>query len=117
LGDSAIGEVLETLVPTYRGALSPIQLPISLGRKVYHRSTSEGGFELSGSKGVNLGKDYTWSKGLGVDISPIKTRSVRKRKEKLDLLPDETHLPVIVEYGVLRGMKALAREKPRFFSP
>jgi hypothetical protein len=61
---------------------------------------------------VKFGKDYTWSKGLGAEISPIKTQSGRKMKEKLDLPPEESLLPVIAEFGALRGMKSLAREKP-----
>jgi hypothetical protein len=30
------------------------------------------------------GKDFTWSKGLGLEISPINTRSARKKKEAWD---------------------------------
>jgi hypothetical protein len=52
-----------------------------------------------------------WSKGLGMDISPIKTRSVRKKKEAMGPSTVETHLPVINEFGALRGLKSLAREK------
>jgi hypothetical protein len=42
LGDSAIGEVLETLVPSYREYLTPVQLPTYLGRIVFHRQGPEG---------------------------------------------------------------------------
>jgi hypothetical protein len=112
LGDSAIGEVLETLVPSYKEVLSPVHLPIFQGRSAYHNTGSAGDSDLSESKGLKLGKDYTWSKGLGAEISPIKTRSARKRKEKLDLPPEVSVLPVIAENGALRGMKSLAREKP-----
>ena len=111
MGDNSIGEVLETLVPSYREALSPIQLPTFLGRTVYHRPVSEGGSRQSGPTGETSGKEYTWSKGLGLEISPIKTRSARKRKEELVHLFAKSHLPIICENKALRGMKDLAREK------
>jgi hypothetical protein len=47
-----------------------------------------------------------------MEISPIKTRSARKRKEELVLLSVESLLPFTSDSRVLRGMKSLARAKP-----
>jgi len=41
MGDSGIGEVLDTLVPSYIEVLTPIQLPTFLGRTIYHGLASE----------------------------------------------------------------------------
>ena len=111
LGDSDIGDVLESLIPSYRVVQSLIQLPTFRGRFVYHRPNTIGGSRNLGTTEDTLGKVFTWSKGLGMYIYPINTRSVRKKKEALGPLPVETHLPVINEFGALRGLKAPAREK------
>jgi hypothetical protein len=63
------------------------------------------------------GKSFAWSRGIGVEISPIKTRSCRKKlsqpvKRLQRLLPiiSETN-PSTNDIGPLRAMKALARSK------
>jgi hypothetical protein len=53
---------------------------------------------------------------LGFEISPIKTRSARKKKVETVQFSVESHLPIICENGALRGMKALAREIMIFLS-
>jgi hypothetical protein len=73
--------VINTLVPSYREASSPIPLPTFLGRKVTYREESSGDPGLVTKEGEGIGKDYTWSRGLGYEFSPIKTRSAHKKAE------------------------------------
>jgi hypothetical protein len=111
LGDTDLGTVLESLVPSIKEVQSPITLTTYKGRSVYHRPEPDGGAGSSGSLVGVSGKEYTWSKGLGLETSLIKTRSARKKKETSGLITEGTHLPVISETGALRGLKSLAREK------
>jgi hypothetical protein len=60
--------------------------------------------------GEGSGKDFTWSKGLGFEISPIKTQSARKKAVSLASTSD-LHLSNFTDNGALRGMKSLARAK------
>lgn len=46
-----------------------------------------------------------------MEISPINTSSARKKKEAMGPSIVETQLPIINEFGALRGMKSLARAK------
>jgi hypothetical protein len=111
LGDTDLGTVLESLVPSIKEVQSPITLTTYNGRSVYHRPEPDGGAGSSGSLVGVSGKEYMSSKGLGLETSPIKTRSARKKKETLGLITKGTHLPVIYEIGALRGPKSLARAK------
>lgn len=59
---------------------------------------------------------YAWSKGMGFETSPIKTRSTWKRPS----LTVNTHVslsPTATDSRVLRGMKALARARSWSFYP
>jgi hypothetical protein len=58
--------VLTTLVPSYREASSPIPLPTYLGREFTHRVESSGDPGVVTNEGEGTGKDYAWSRGLGV---------------------------------------------------
>jgi hypothetical protein len=56
-----------------------------------------------------LGKSFTWSRGLGIDYSPVKMRSARKKSiVSTPLIPDSRPS---TDSGALRAMKALARAK------
>jgi hypothetical protein len=55
------------------------------------------------------GKEYVCSRGLGIEHSPIKTRSTRKKYATLSSLDSVT--PTTSEGGAIRAVKALAREK------
>jgi hypothetical protein len=55
------------------------------------------------------GKEYAWSRGLGIEHSPIKTRSARKKSATLSSLDSTT--PSTSDGGALRAVKALAWEK------
>jgi hypothetical protein len=103
--------LIDTLIPTYREALSPIPIPTFQGRSVYHKLEPGGVSGRLDKSGLVLGKDYTWSKGLGFEISPIKTQSACKKANNTPSLP-MVHQTNLSEFGVLRGMKSLARAKP-----
>jgi hypothetical protein len=57
-----------------------------------------------------VGTSYAWSRGLGFETSPIKTRSARK---KASLCIDKKDLSntIVTDLGALRGLKSLARAK------
>jgi hypothetical protein len=117
LGDIELGIVLESLFPTIREVQVPINLPIYKGRSIYHRPNPDGEVGSSGSLVGEIVKYYSWSKGLGLETSPINTRSERKNKEDLGHISEGLHLSVINELWVLRGLKSLARVKTWYFSP
>jgi len=102
---------LDTLIPTCREALSPIPIPTFQGRIFYHKLDPSGVFGCPDNTRLGLGKDYNLSKGLGFEISPIKTQRVCKKSDNTPSLR-EVHQTNLSEFGTLRGMKALARAKP-----
>jgi hypothetical protein len=53
---------------------------------------------------------YAWSRGLGFETSPIKTRSVRKKAIQSSGKKDQS-ISIVSDSGVLRGLKALAWAK------
>jgi hypothetical protein len=57
-----------------------------------------------------LDKSFAWSRGIGVELSPLQTRSARKKKDC-----SSTQLAVLVvstqDGKALRAMKAIARSK------
>jgi hypothetical protein len=111
LGDSTSGVVLDTLILTYKEVLSPIPLPTYLGKIVLGPKASGENSGCFENTRLELGKEYTWSKGLVYEHSPIKTRSVcRKEGPSTSLTVD--FLSPHTDIGVLRGMKSLARAKP-----
>jgi hypothetical protein len=56
-----------------------------------------------------VGKEYAWSRGLGVETSPIKTRSSRKKSTLATV--DPSGQISSTDGGALRALKALARKK------
>jgi hypothetical protein len=60
---------------------------------------------------VACGKGFSWSRVLGCEISPIKTRSAHKKVVTLLETP-EIIFSTISDIGAPRGMKSLARENP-----
>jgi hypothetical protein len=69
----------------------------------------KGRLVVHGHSAIEARKEYAWSQGLGIEHSPIKTRSARK-KSTLDSstvsVPQSS-----TEGGALRALKALARSK------
>jgi hypothetical protein len=63
LGESSLGVVLDTLVPTYRETLSPTPIPTYQGRSIFRRDGSVGETGLCDRSGEGSGKEFT---GRGV---------------------------------------------------
>jgi hypothetical protein len=100
-GTSSLGDVLHSLLPSYREVLTPIPLPIYRGSSSSRPLSSGEQLDPSEAQNPATNTTYTWSKGQGLVHSPIKTRSARK-KDGPSSHPDT---------GALR-VKALARAKP-----
>jgi len=58
-----------------------------------------------------IGKDFSWSRGLGIETSPIKTRSAQRKTRSSVTHPTVTSTDTS-DLGVLRGIKSLARSRP-----
>jgi hypothetical protein len=59
---------------------------------------------------VKGGKAFSWSRGIGSELSPVKTRSSRKKKVGLSI-QNSDNVPTSPDTRALREMKALARAK------
>jgi hypothetical protein len=108
--DSSLSVVLDSLLPFIRDNKSIVPLPVYLGKFVYDDPIGGGKANTSGTRVEGTGKEFAWSRGLGIEHSPIKTRSSRKKlagvtNQTCDIDPSAT------DCGALRAMKALAREK------
>jgi hypothetical protein len=83
LGDIASDPVLDnminTLISPVREITDPIPLKTYLGNEVHKVSETRGALGASTSTGDPIGVDLAWSRGLRLELSPIKTRSARKR--------------------------------------
>jgi hypothetical protein len=77
--DSSLNVVLDSLIPFIHDNNSTIQLPVYLGNTCYDDPTSGGKASTSCTRSEGTGKEYAWSRGLGIEHSPIKTQSSRKR--------------------------------------
>jgi hypothetical protein len=96
-------------IPFIKDNKDAIKLPTFRGKAPIVASTSS---EATSSKPPSTrdGKDFAWSRGLGIELSPLKTRSSRKKlaqdsSELIESVPSPT------DNGPLRAMKALVREK------
>jgi hypothetical protein len=81
LGDSSLSVVLDSLVPNYRETRSPTPLPVYQGRTVIGKKGTGGEASSSELREEGSGKEYAWSRGLGIEFSLVKTRSARKKVE------------------------------------
>jgi hypothetical protein len=105
----SLNTVLESLIPFIKDNKEAIKLPTFLGRKCLDPVESS---EATSSKikPAREGKDFAWSRGLGVEISPIKMRSCRKKLSHNSVKISES-APSSSDIGPLRALKALARAK------
>jgi hypothetical protein len=108
--EQVLENVITSLVLTYRKATSPIPLPRYLGLESIQREVECGAVVVTTSLGEGSGKDLTWMWGLGLEVSPIKTRSDQKKLGQTPSVVDQD-LVSAHDLGELRGMKALARAK------
>jgi hypothetical protein len=88
-----------------------IALDTFLGNSIIPRTFT---WVLSKNSGVGpggSGTSYSWSRGLGFETSPIKTRSVRKKatlsRDSFEVVTISTGSDTVA----LRGLKSLARNK------
>jgi len=87
---------------------SSSQLPIFRGKELIDLSLKAGtSNNLPSLKDRN---EFVWSRGLGTELSPLQTRSSRKKKESAGSLPETTENPPL-DGKALRALKALARTK------
>jgi hypothetical protein len=84
------------------------QLPVYRGKELV-TPASDPGTSSSLPPDLNT-KVFAWSRGIATDLSPLQTRSSRKKKELLSTQTTTTDLPT-QEGKALRAMKALARSK------
>jgi hypothetical protein len=110
-GENTLGVVLDSLLPSYKEVLTPTPLPTYRGPTLHNSPATDLGLGPAETTSTSLGKDYTWSRGHGFEHSPIKTRSAR-RKEGHPPIHSVVSSNTSTDIGALRGMKALAREKP-----
>jgi hypothetical protein len=86
-----------------------VKLPVYLGKSVIDDVATKGEANCSWSSAIEAGKEYAWSRGLGIEHSSIKTKSARK---KMTLDSSIVSVPqTSTEGGALRALKALARSK------
>jgi hypothetical protein len=83
-------------------------LPIYRGKELIAPS-SEAGTSSSHHSGKEV-KAFAWSQGIGSELSPLQTRSSRKKKELLSTQPKESVIPS-QDGKALRALKALAHSK------
>jgi hypothetical protein len=81
IDDEALLAAFDSLIPPARENDPHIPIPVFLGKEIV--SETPDGERASSSKPNTdgKGKEFAWSRGLGVEISPIKTRSSRKKLE------------------------------------
>jgi hypothetical protein len=108
-GESSLIVVLDSLIPFIRDKNASIKLPTYLGKAIHN---SAGNMEESTSKVQpgESGKEFSWSWGIGIELSPIKTRSTRKKLAQ-KLTQTDVTVPPSTDSGALRALKALARTK------
>jgi hypothetical protein len=111
-GHSTLGNLLTTSAPTTVETLLPVLIPTFQGRSPIIRESSD--LPISSpcvNTGDTTGIDYSWSHGLGLETSPIKTRSARRKATTSFTLLNNYSIDSS-DLGVLRGIKSLARSFP-----
>jgi hypothetical protein len=83
-------------------------LPVYRGKELINSASGEGSSSSRPTESAQ--KTYAWSRGIGVELSPLQTRSSRKKKEILNNTLDPAVIPS-QDGKALRAMKALARSK------
>jgi hypothetical protein len=78
------------------------------GKEKIHSATERGSSSTLSSNKDTIA--MAWSRGIGVELSPLQTHSSRKKKELVNTQLPSTDLPS-QEGKALRALKALARTK------
>jgi hypothetical protein len=90
--------------------LSPCNIQTFWGLEAYQGSSDHDPGENASVGGVCKGKEMAWSRGLGMEVSPIKTRSAHKKLGSTPALGVQQSVSTH-DMGALRGVKSLARAK------
>jgi hypothetical protein len=107
--DPTVSAVLDSFLPFLRGSKALVPIPTFLGKKPIELGVESGQASTSGISVAKGGKEFAWSWGLGIELSPVKTHSARK-KSSTELKDD--YAPILPSDGkALRDLKALARTK------
>jgi hypothetical protein len=80
LGDSTLGVVLDSLLPSYKEVISPTPLPTFLGTTPFSQPDFVSSLDPPETRPLLPQRDYTWTRGHGFEHSPIKTRSARRKE-------------------------------------
>jgi hypothetical protein len=91
-----LSTVLDSLIPFLRDNKEATKLPIFLGKRALD---PVGASEATSSKTkpTKEGKDFSWSRGIGLELSPLKTRSGRKKlSQDVVKTTEMTLLPLIL---------------------
>jgi len=107
--ESSLNTVLDSLIPFIRDNNAAIKLPTYLG-KALPDVVSLSEETTSKSQPARDGKDFSSSRGLGIELSPLKAQSSWKKLAQKTLQIVES-VPSSTNSGPLKAMKALAREK------
>jgi hypothetical protein len=76
--ETSLSTVLDSLIPFIRDTNSTVQLLVYLGKSVIDPIAGKGEACCSRSTTVGAGKEFAWSRGLGIEHSSVKTRSTQK---------------------------------------
>jgi hypothetical protein len=109
ISNHSLDKMISSLVPSINGNFGSLPIPTYLGKDLVTSSSSKGGSSVTSGVGTDPGKDPTWSRGLGLELSPIKTRSARKKAGSVG--SSSAIQSVVLDQGALRGMKSLAQAK------
>jgi hypothetical protein len=74
-----LDKIISALVPSFNETSIPTPISTYLGKEVVVRTNYVGLQRAPSGDGIVSGKDHAWSWGLGYELSPIKTRSARKK--------------------------------------
>jgi hypothetical protein len=101
LYDHTLAKTLDNLVPLLREVGDYVPLDTFLGNYVIHPPVASDLSRKPWDRFGGTGSSYAWSRGLGFETSPIKTRSVR-RKATLSHVLSDAATTTRSDTGVLR---------------
>jgi hypothetical protein len=107
-GNSSLLAALESLFPSLTAPFDSFPLPTALGRDAFDPKVDLGSY--SSCALVKGGKAFACSRGIGSELSPVKTWSSRKKQVDLSLQNIDC-VPTSPNSMALRAMKALTRDK------
>jgi hypothetical protein len=107
--ETSVTTFLDSLLPFIHDQNSTVQLHVYLGKYVINPSTDDGEASSSHYLVEGAGKEFAWSRVLGIEHSLVKTRSAWKKSATFSSL--ENNPRIATDGGALRALKALSREK------